>query len=719
TNALGGPAMLAGASANSNAAPQRSQIARLDLQSGQWTTLTGNDAHDHSPTIAPDGRRLAFVSNRSGLESVYLMPINGGPPRRIATMAQHPCWLDNNTLLFESTRPGQSGLYRLALPGEGDGSWGELHPSLFFKQLGETTMSPDGGQLCVAAAPIPGLARRNSSSADTGQTSSTSPQLYLLAPDGSGARAIPGTEGAHSPHYTPDGSAIIFDAPLDNTAASTTTPSRTLWLIPMLHEKPTALLMDVRPIVRFSDPSAPPEEAEVIGTAFAEGLNAPEIKLEYGEGTEPTRWHNVEIQRATIQQGKLGTWHLPPGAQGEWTLRLTVTDASNDHNQTTFPVHFPLHPPSRLALGGQVDNIPGSVDSTLPPNGIPPTVTVSPQLPQTPSAPIGTAPSLNPQAASPITPTPGASGLTAPPTVRTGQNASVRPHNKSPKGAIAQSTPRPLPRLAGPVKVLPLPALPPAPTPTPPNKATSPTGTQPDTGTGNIPSNSLPTFPQDAASPPPPIWQLPSGPLPPKTRHQKRPRTTKKTHSQATQQRPRSQPKSSEIDDETYTTTSTPASTHDSGGADEARISVEGTPAVMQAGQNVTVIATLRNTGTRDWATESTQPVRLVYRWVDASTGTRTRWAVRWLQSTVRPDSSTQLSVTLTAPPRPGRYKLSYIMIRLNGDKFEPPPATTPTQRWPGEFGSTTYRVTVTGGERPDSDEHQATGDEPPRRRGR
>ena len=50
--------------------------------SGQ-RNLTRNPANDSDPTWSPDGRRLAFVSDRDGDLEVYVMNADGSGQRRM------------------------------------------------------------------------------------------------------------------------------------------------------------------------------------------------------------------------------------------------------------------------------------------------------------------------------------------------------------------------------------------------------------------------------------------------------------------------------------------------------------------------------------------------------------------------------------------------------------------------------------------------------------
>jgi hypothetical protein len=79
--------------------------------------LTGEPGGNHSPAISVDGRSLAFVSTRDGNPEVYLMPVNGGTPRRVTRTGQResqPRFLPNGDLIYVVERGKGSRLVRLA-----------------------------------------------------------------------------------------------------------------------------------------------------------------------------------------------------------------------------------------------------------------------------------------------------------------------------------------------------------------------------------------------------------------------------------------------------------------------------------------------------------------------------------------------------------------------------------------------------------------------------
>jgi len=81
------------------------------LGSSVLTQITSDPGHDMMPSISPDGRWIAFTSNRSGNWDIYVMPIDGGKALQLTTDGApdlHPSWSpDGNGLVF--CRFGEAG----------------------------------------------------------------------------------------------------------------------------------------------------------------------------------------------------------------------------------------------------------------------------------------------------------------------------------------------------------------------------------------------------------------------------------------------------------------------------------------------------------------------------------------------------------------------------------------------------------------------------------
>jgi dipeptidyl aminopeptidase/acylaminoacyl peptidase len=65
----------------------------------QWTFGKGKN---HSPRWSPDGKRLAFVSNRSGKSQIHILRVNGGEAQQLTSLscgASNPVWSPDGTRL--------------------------------------------------------------------------------------------------------------------------------------------------------------------------------------------------------------------------------------------------------------------------------------------------------------------------------------------------------------------------------------------------------------------------------------------------------------------------------------------------------------------------------------------------------------------------------------------------------------------------------------------
>jgi tricorn protease len=80
----------------------------VDARGGPARHLTMHEKHDYNPVFSPDGKSIAFSSNRHGSYDVYVMPVEGGRPRRITYdwADDHvTAWTpDSQSILFASGR---------------------------------------------------------------------------------------------------------------------------------------------------------------------------------------------------------------------------------------------------------------------------------------------------------------------------------------------------------------------------------------------------------------------------------------------------------------------------------------------------------------------------------------------------------------------------------------------------------------------------------------
>lgn len=101
------------------------EILIADLQTAIVVNLTHHPGDDRFPSWSPDGRRLAFISDRSGTERVYTLHPGAAAPAQLLTPAepfntydylsyQYPHWSqDGERVLF--TRAPSPGTYQIPL----------------------------------------------------------------------------------------------------------------------------------------------------------------------------------------------------------------------------------------------------------------------------------------------------------------------------------------------------------------------------------------------------------------------------------------------------------------------------------------------------------------------------------------------------------------------------------------------------------------------------
>jgi Tol biopolymer transport system component len=84
---------------------------------GEPRLLVPSTQAEYSPAFSPDGRRLAFISDRSGTPNIWISDLNGGEPRQLTSlregeMPMWPAWSpDGSRITFYSRRKGVNYAY--------------------------------------------------------------------------------------------------------------------------------------------------------------------------------------------------------------------------------------------------------------------------------------------------------------------------------------------------------------------------------------------------------------------------------------------------------------------------------------------------------------------------------------------------------------------------------------------------------------------------------
>ena len=229
------------------------QIARISTASGvreELTMPTPGTLGDHSPSVSPDGTRIAFARGINGATAdIYLMPFNGGTPTRLTWDNQDIIgidWMpDGRSIVFASDRAGGYSIFRVPVDGGAahlvaGGSAKLKHPAVargsgqiayeswaYEINLWESPIAPtryeSEGDPLAAMRPVvqtsdlwnhsPDVSRDGSHVAFV-STRSGEPQVWVARRDGSSPRQLSRftRPALKQPRWSPDGTRVLINA---------------------------------------------------------------------------------------------------------------------------------------------------------------------------------------------------------------------------------------------------------------------------------------------------------------------------------------------------------------------------------------------------------------------------------------------------------------------------------------------------------------------------
>ena len=130
---------------------RNTDVFLVPLTGGEPRRLTSHPKSDTRPRFSPDGKRLAFLSNRDGSSQVYLLELAGGEAIRATSLpggVDAFVWIDERTLLVTSdVRPDGKDDEKAA-------STARVYSTLFVRHW-------DTWEDAEAHAPLRGTARRD------------------------------------------------------------------------------------------------------------------------------------------------------------------------------------------------------------------------------------------------------------------------------------------------------------------------------------------------------------------------------------------------------------------------------------------------------------------------------------------------------------------------------------------------------------------------------
>ena len=168
-----------------------SDLHLLDLESGALRPLTTHPALESRPRFSPDGRELAFLARRGAHTGLYMLPLDGGDARTLASLpddVEDFAWFpDGRRLVLVALEPVEP-----AEPAAGGAGGSAESPR------------PAGGDVLI-------ITRARFKSNEAGYLDGRHRQLYLV--DRDSGRVKPITTGPFdhdSPAVSPDGRLIAF-----------------------------------------------------------------------------------------------------------------------------------------------------------------------------------------------------------------------------------------------------------------------------------------------------------------------------------------------------------------------------------------------------------------------------------------------------------------------------------------------------------------------------
>ena len=295
----------------------QSRLWRVSAEGGTRTPLTSDHDNVASPVVSPDGRQVAFLSDKFGARDVYVVAATGGPSRRLTTdpggTAAAQWSPDGMYLVFESSRGGNSDLWIVPSAG-GEPRQVTTHPA---RDVGPV-WSPDGRSLAF-------LSTRDSGTSD----------VWVIAAEGGEARRLT-REGATRPRWGPDGEDLVY------LSSAGTDAQVQIWMVSVATGA-TARLTDggYKAQAEFAPDGTAVAYQEHDGIGFdiyvtpAGGGAATRLTVDSGDDVSP-RWSPDGSLIAFLSgtSGDRGLWVMP-AARGDRT-RVTVSEGQSSLASSAF-----------------------------------------------------------------------------------------------------------------------------------------------------------------------------------------------------------------------------------------------------------------------------------------------------------------------------------------------------------------------------------------------
>lgn len=169
----------------------KNEIYVMDADGGNLRKLTNDPAASDNPAWSADGRRIAFSTDRSGSPEVWVMNADGSRPHRVAA-GTRPAWSPDGRSLVYDVDVERRHPELFVVPSAG----GTPRRLTFDREFNaDPSWSPDGQWIAFSS-------RKNAKL-----------EVHAIHPDGTGRKTLSSSAGDDRlPMWSPDGRRILFNS---------------------------------------------------------------------------------------------------------------------------------------------------------------------------------------------------------------------------------------------------------------------------------------------------------------------------------------------------------------------------------------------------------------------------------------------------------------------------------------------------------------------------